>query len=399
MSSAIVTGATGILGREIVKELCSRPEEWNTIYTMSRSKKDDFGPRVKHTHLDLTATAESMCDGLKNVEADYVFFAAYLQKDTDDENTRVNGDMLSAFCKALELTGAASKIKRFVLVTGAKNYGVHLGRVKIPMQETDPRMPEPPYPPNFYYRQQDILYDFCKRNCVEWNVAFASEVLGFAQGNFMNLASATAIYAVVSKELGDELVFPGSEVFYNNVTCFTDAALHAQFLRWMALEPRAANEGFNVANGDAESWMNLWPRVAKYFGLKVPADQFSREAPLASDKALVSEPPMSVVAKDIGLKGHTPQSYIRQRVDLVKWSKTQEVKDAWKRLADREGLDPEALSKASWAFAGFAWGRDYNNILSMSKSRKIGWTGYLDTWENLESIFRILEDKKVIPKH
>jgi hypothetical protein len=47
--------------------------------------------------------------------------------------------MLSAFCKALELTGAASKIKRFVLVTGAKNYGVHLGRVKIPMQETDPR--------------------------------------------------------------------------------------------------------------------------------------------------------------------------------------------------------------------------------------------------------------------
>jgi hypothetical protein len=61
---------------------------------MSRSKKDDFGPRVKHTHLDLTATAESMCDGLKNVEADYVFFAAYLQKDTDEENTRVNGTIV-----------------------------------------------------------------------------------------------------------------------------------------------------------------------------------------------------------------------------------------------------------------------------------------------------------------
>lgn len=46
--------------------------------------------------------------------------------------------MLNAFCKALEITGRASSIKRFVLVTGAKNYGVHLGRVKIPMQETDP---------------------------------------------------------------------------------------------------------------------------------------------------------------------------------------------------------------------------------------------------------------------
>lgn len=61
---------------------------------MSRSKKDNFGPRVKHMHLDLTATAESMCEDLKNVEADYVFFAAYLQKDTDEENTRVNGTVV-----------------------------------------------------------------------------------------------------------------------------------------------------------------------------------------------------------------------------------------------------------------------------------------------------------------
>lgn len=215
----------------------------------------------------------------------------------------------------------------------------------------------------------------------------------------MNLASAVAIYAAVSKELGDELVFPGAEIFYKNVTCFTDAALHAEFLRWMALEPRAANQGFNITNGDAESWMNLWPKVAKYFGLKVPADQFQREAPLASETALVQEPPMSVLAKDIGLQGHTPQSYIRQRVDLVKWSQTQEVKDAWTLLADREGLDREALSKASWAFAGFAWGRDYNNVLSMSRSRKLGWTGYLNSWDNLESILNTLGKEKVIPKY
>lgn len=53
--------------------------------------------------------------------------------------TKHIGDMLAAFCKALEMTGTASKLKRFVLVTGAKHYGVHLGRVKIPMEETDPR--------------------------------------------------------------------------------------------------------------------------------------------------------------------------------------------------------------------------------------------------------------------
>lgn len=46
--------------------------------------------------------------------------------------------MLAAFCHALELNGSATKIKRFVLVAGAKQYGVHLGQVKIPMQEDDP---------------------------------------------------------------------------------------------------------------------------------------------------------------------------------------------------------------------------------------------------------------------
>ncbi len=46
--------------------------------------------------------------------------------------------MLEAFCKALELNGAHRRIKRFILVCGAKNYGVHLGRVQIPMEETDP---------------------------------------------------------------------------------------------------------------------------------------------------------------------------------------------------------------------------------------------------------------------
>ncbi|ETS75802.1 hypothetical protein PFICI_12746 [Pestalotiopsis fici W106-1] len=399
MPTAIVTGATGILGREIVKELCSHPDEWSKIYSLSRSKKEDFGPRVEHVHLDLNAAAEDMAQDLKDLKADYVFFAAYLQMDSDEENTRVNGDMLAAFCKALEINGNASGVKRFVLVCGAKQYGVALGRTKVPMVEGDPWMPEPPFPPNFYYRQQHILHDFAKTHAIEWNVTYSNEVLGFAKGNFMNFASAIALYAAVSKEMGSELVFPGSEGFYsNNVTVFTDAGLHARFCRWAALEPRAANEAFNVANGDVESWMNLWPRVANYFGLAVPADQFLRPAPLAAERALVPHPPLSVQADAIGLKNRAPQSYVRQRINLVRWAEQKDVQAAWKKLSEREGLDASALEKASWAFADFAWGRDYNVVLSMSKARKLGWTGYYDSWDNLEGIFEMLKDEKIIPK-
>ncbi len=257
-------------------------------------------------------------------------------------------------------------------------------------------MPEPPFPPNFYYRQQRFLHDFCNKHGIEWVVTHSSEVVGYAKGNFMNLASAVAIYGAVSKELGKELFWPGSEDFYTNVTMFTDAGLHGRFCHWAALEPRAANQVFNVVNGDAESWMNLWPRLAKYFGLKVPADQLTRPAPMPSEMALEPRPPLSVQEEAAGLAGHTPQSHVRQRVDLVKWSQSSEVQEAWKKLAQREGLDASSLDKASWAFAGYCLGRDYNASLSMSKARKLGWTGYIDSWESLEETLKQLREGKVI---
>lgn len=75
----------------------------------------------------------------------------------------------------------------------------------------------------------------------------------------MNLATAVGIYAATSKELGQDLIFPGSERFYTGFDCFTSADLHAKFCEWAVLESLAANEAFNVVNGDVESWQNLWP--------------------------------------------------------------------------------------------------------------------------------------------
>ena len=44
--------------------------------------------------------------------------------------------MLTNFLDALDATGASQKLKRIILVTGAKQYGLHLGRPKNPMQES-----------------------------------------------------------------------------------------------------------------------------------------------------------------------------------------------------------------------------------------------------------------------
>ncbi|GAB1311522.1 hypothetical protein MFIFM68171_01732 [Madurella fahalii] len=399
MPSAVVVGATGILGREIVKRLAHKPDEWETVYALSRSKKEKCPSNVVHSHVDLLRSADQMAQQLKGVEVEYVFFAAYLQKDTEEENWQINGDMLENFLKALEITGAVNKIKRILLVTGCKQYGVHLGQAKNPMEETDPWLQDDPFPPNFYYRQQDILRAFCeKHHAISWVVTYPNDVIGFAKGNFMNLAEGLGIYAAVSKELGQDLAFPGSETFYSRFDSFTSSKLHAEFCEWAIREPRAANQAFNVVNGDVQTWQDLWPRLARRFGLRVKTDQFAGDSGLASKTRLGAQPPISVFAEEAGLRGRIPPSELEQRINLVKWSQQENVQKAWRRLAEREKLQEDALEKGTWAFIDFVLGRNYDIVVSMSKAREAGWTGYQDTWKSLSDVFGELEAANVLPK-
>lgn len=233
----------------------------------------------------------------------------------------------------------------------------------------------------------------------------------------MNLSLAIALYTLVSKELNPDqgVTFPGSPTFYTRFDCFTSSKLHAEFCAWAALEPRAANQAFNVVNGDAETWQSLWPRVAEYLGAKVKTDQFvgayggvsvsatlkglvTNDASTSSD--LAPEPPISVLKEELGLVG-TPalaQSKVEQHVDLIKWSQRQDVKDAWSKLAQREGLDESVFEKATWGFLGFVLGRNYDLVISMSKARECGWTGYRDTFTALTEVFGEMRGAGVIPK-
>ena len=307
-----------------------------------------------------------------------MFFSAYVEKATEKENWDVNGDMLQNFLDALEKTGVAKTLKRVILVTGAKHYGVHLGPVKNPEQESDSWLTQDIFPPNFYYRQQDILKAFCRKNThVSWVVTYPNDVVGLAKGNFMNLATSVGIYAAVSRELGEDLAFPGCERFYIGFDSLTDSRLHAEFCEWAALEPRAGNEAFNVVNGDVTSWQTLWPLLAAKFGMKVKADQFSGAHPASSETELAKKPPIGIYESEMGLKGRIKPGKVEQVTDLVQWSKQPRVREAWERLASKEGLEKDALEKATWAFLGFVLGRDYDIVINMTKARKLGWTSYV----------------------
>lgn len=56
------------------------------------------------------------------------------------------------------------------------------------------------------------------------------------------------------------------------------------------------------------------------------------------------------------------------------------------------------MEKATWGFLGFVLGRNYDLVIDMSKARKLGWIGYVDTWDALSEVFGELQEAKVLAK-
>ena len=132
-----------------------RDSSYEKIISLSRSNPGYKSPKIKHATLDLQASADKMAKELADVSAEHVFFCAYLARGDPDEAARVNSAMLDNFIRALEITGAVKKLKRFVLTCGFKQYGVHLGQPKQPLLESDPPLENGfggiSWPTNFYY--------------------------------------------------------------------------------------------------------------------------------------------------------------------------------------------------------------------------------------------------------
>jgi nucleoside-diphosphate-sugar epimerase len=139
--SAIITGANGISGAYMLKVLSRSPQRWSKIYCLSRRPPlipGGLPSNVEHIALDFLKDPYKIADVLKEkgVKADYVFFYSYIQPPPKpggvlwsdaEEMVRVNVLLLSNFLAALKM--ASITPKTFMLQTGAKNYGGHLGKI------------------------------------------------------------------------------------------------------------------------------------------------------------------------------------------------------------------------------------------------------------------------------
>ncbi|HEV7933708.1 MAG TPA: SDR family oxidoreductase [Actinomadura sp.] len=251
------------------------------------------------------------------------------------------------------LEPVASGLRHISLMHGYKVYGAHLGPFKTPARENDAGH----MPPESNVGQQEFLQDRQAGKAWTWSAIRPSVVCGFALGNPMNLAMVIGIYAAMSRELGLPLCFPGKPGAYDALLEMTDAGLLARATVWAATEERCANQAFNINNGDLFRWSEMWPKIARFFGLEVaPPLQMSLSVVMADKEPL------------------------------------------WKDMVARYGLEPHPYKDvSSWAFGDAVFSWDYDTFADGSKARRFGFHDYVETEGMFMGIFEDLRRRKIIP--
>ncbi len=345
---ALVVGAQGVIGRNLVQHLDALGD-WQVVGLSRRG--GEGSARVRHVAVDLLDPRDSRdkLGGLHPVT--HIFYAAYQERPSWAELVAPNLAMLVNVVDAVEPQAAG--LRHISLMQGYKVYGAHLGPFKTPARETDP----PHMPPEFNVDQQQFLQQRQCGKAWSWSAIRPAVVGGFALGNPMNLVTAIAVYAAMSRELGLPLRFPGKPGAYDKLLEMTDAGLLAKATVWAATDPRCANQAFNINNGDLFRWSELWPKIAQWFGLEAAP-------PL----------PMSL---------HTVMA---------------DKEPLWRAMIRRHGLLQTPYQEvSSWGFADFVFSWDYDLFADGSKARRFGFHEYVETEAMFMGLFDDLRRRRIIP--
>ena len=351
---ALVVGASGITGSNLAEKLIS--EGWTT-YGLARNPKIEI-ENLHPIQADLR-DPDSLEKALADVSPSHVFITTWMRNETEAENIRVNSLMVRNLLSALS---PKQSVKHVALVTGLKHYlGPFDAYAKAgtlpetPVREEHPRLEVE----NFYYAQEDEVYAAADRDGFTWSIHRPHTVVGKAVGNAMNMGTTLAVYASICKETGRPFRWPGSEAQWNGLSDVTDARVLAEQLIWAATTPGAANQAFNITNGDVFRWSWLWKQLAAWFDVEVAGfdgEIHPLEAEMARDGA------------------------------------------TWREMAEKYGLKEDKLERLASAWhTDLDLGRPIEVMTDMSKSRKLGFMGYKSTRDSFYELFETLRKDRLIP--
>ncbi|KAK3356879.1 hypothetical protein B0T25DRAFT_621875 [Lasiosphaeria hispida] len=401
--TAIVTGATGVSGYQMVKVLAAS-ERWAKIYCLSsRPPPDNFfrdlgegSKRVEHLAMDFLADPSQIARQLQKKirRVDHIFYFSYMQPAPKgnvldlwanaDELATVNSTLFTNFISALQKTSL--KPRKFLLQTGSKHYAFYLGPAALPAFESDPRVL---LDRNFYYEQEDALLRYCRGVGARWNVARPSYIIGAVRDGTLNHLVGLAIYAAVQARLRRPVAFPGDYRAWDREQVQSTGLLNAYFEEWLALTDGAADQAFNIHDGLSFTWGRLWPMLAAWFG--------AEWAPPEGDEAKYRTVTLPYPKTP---RGHGPQMTLNSTFSLLEWSLQPEVEQTWKALSHQHGLvlDPfhDDYRARIFSFADSAVIGDAPMTTSVRKARQFGFFGTVDSYHSIFDTLHELADLKLI---
>lgn len=351
---ALVVGATGLTGVNLAQELVAGG--WQT-YGLARTPTTNINGvnMVKADLLD----KDSVRDALNNVSPTHIFITTWMRKETEAENVLVNGTMVR---NLLEVLSEKKSVEHVALVTGLKHYlgpfeaFAAKGNLTItPLREEQPRLSLP----NFYYAQEDEVYQAAARDGFTWSIHRPHTVIGKSVITLMNMGTTLAVYASICKYKGQKFIWPGSEAQWEGLSDVTDAGILAKQLIWAATTKEAKNTAFNIVNGDIFRWKWLWERIAKHFNIEFE-----------------------------GYNGSVRTLDEQMRTDSA----------VWDYIVKQYGLEENNLYKLTSPWhTDLDLGRPIEVMTDMSNSRKAGFKEYQNTEESFIKLFEQLRVEKIIP--
>jgi nucleoside-diphosphate-sugar epimerase len=354
----LIAGAGGVVGAAAVAHFASLPD-WEVVALSRRPIALPEG--VRHIPVDLTDAAACRQAMQQLGDTTHLLYAALYEKPElvagwrDPEQMAVNEAMLRNLMDALQ-TGAKG-LRHVTILQGTKAYGGHVEPAPVPCKECWPRHQHD----NFYWLQEDLLRQRQGESAWTFSILRPQLVLGYAVSSPMNIIAAIGVYAAVMREMGRPLSFPGGGRYINAAS---DSRLIAQAAEFTATHEIAANETYNVINGDMLVWQDIWKSIAARFGMEA-----GEPAPMR----LTSEMP--------------------------------EYQEVWARVVDRHGLKApsmQALIGSSWQFTdrAFAYGIDNpaDSVLSGIKLRQHGFAGCIDTEESVHYWLDRMQAQKLLPR-
>jgi len=353
----LITGASGLLGVAAIERFLDAG--WDVVGVSRRKPELPSGRNIDFLSVDLRDQEKTRVAFEPLTDVTHIAYTALHEKPelvagwSSKDQIDTNNAMLRNVVEPI--VRSATNFQHISVLQGTKVYGVHLHPIPIPARERDARKDHP----NFFFDQEAYVGEMGAKHGFSYTALRPQLVTGPTPGA-LNVLPAIGAYAAIRREKGEPFGFPGGPSF---VWEAADADLVGDVAVWAAQSPQAANEAYNITNGDVFEWRNVWPGIAETLGVEAGPDT-----------------PMSVTA------------YLAESADV------------WDKIVARYGLRSRSLrdlvgqgdQHADFAFA-YGAPAGPRAFVSTVKLRQAGFAKVVDTEVSFRKALQSLIDNKLLP--